>query len=136
MICHSNVDRNDILALLGIQWSDDFEPNIYSKTNRRSVWIEILTLISENYTSNDILIVLKSGTYDIIESRFIKECNDLSNGVDNIFYSMRKNTNICVQFEIISSLGDQPERRSMNYLMLVNSKHSFRFRFTVNMRNM
>ena len=34
---------------------------------------------------------------------------------------MQEKKNVHVHFEIIASLGDQPERRLINYLMLGNS---------------
>ena len=38
-----------------------------------------------------------------------------------------------VHFELLASLGDQPERRSMNFLMGGNSKVSARFGFIGNL---
>jgi hypothetical protein len=63
---------------------------------------------------------------------FVDECNELSNGTNNIFYYMKEQRNVVVHFELIASLGDQPERRSMNYLMLGNSTFSSRYGYAAN----
>ena len=133
-----NVVRDDIVVVLGTQWSDDFEPNGSSKSNRGSAWMKTLTFISDTNTKNDIMntyplsIDLKYSSHDCIEEHFIKECNDLCSGKNNIFYCSRRSKNLRVYFKIIASLGDQPERRSMNYIMLGNSTHSSRYGYTAN----
>lgn len=48
---------------------------------------------------------------------FVKELGELSSGTNNTFYSMYHKRQMRVHFELIASLGDQPERRSMNYIM-------------------
>ena len=42
--------------------------------------------------------------------------------------------NVKVHFEIIASLADQPERRSMNKIMLGNSLFLSRFRYLGNLK--
>ena len=64
----------------------------------------------------------------------MNECKDLAAGKQNQFYSTHKKRNVYVHFEIIALLGDQPERRSMNYMMLGNSIFCSRFRFSANMK--
>ena len=121
------VNTNNILVILGVQWSDDFEPNSSSKSNRGSVWIKTVSFISSSTSKNElsdtypISIRLKASEHQNIESMFVQECSELSQGKNNVFYSMQENKNAHVHFEIIASLGDQPERRSINYLMLGNS---------------
>ena len=78
---------------MGIQCSDNFEPNTSSKTNRGSVWIKALTsyqIVGKQtiFKTYPISIGLKYVEHDVIENEFIKESHDLSNGVNNIFYSM------------------------------------------------
>ena len=129
---------DDLVVVLGTQWSDDFEPNSSSKSNRGSVWMKTITFISDSNTNNDIVntyplsIGLKSSSHDCIEEKFIKECSELCSGKNNIVYCSRKNKNLHVHFEILASLGDQPERRSMNYLMLGNSTYSSRYGYAAN----
>ena len=133
------VKEEDILVLLGLQWSDDFEPNSSSKSNRGSVWIKTVSFISDRLTKNDIVntypisIGNKAPNHDVIESLFVNECNDLGSGRNNVMYCSRLKRNVHVHFEIIACLGDQPERRSMNFIMLGNSTHSARFRYSANL---
>ena len=61
------------------------------------------------------------------------ECKDLTSGRNNIIYCARKRENTCVHFEVIASFGDQPERRSMSYMMLCSSTHSSRYEYATNM---
>ena len=48
---------------------------------------------------------------------------------------MKRKCNIKVHFEIIAFLGDQPERRSMNYLMLGNSRFGARYSYSVDLES-
>ena len=45
-----------------------------------------------------------------------------------LFYSKVLNKNVNVHFEVIISLGDQPERRDINYIMNGNSLFSLKIR--------
>ena len=57
------------------------------------------------------------------------EINELSSEVNNVFYSARKKHEH-VHFEIITSLGDQPKKREMNYFMGGNSRFCARYLFS------
>ena len=57
----------------------------------------------------------------------VNELNELSSGKSNFFYSAALKKNINVQFRIIVALGDQPERRQINYLMNGNSLYGARY---------
>ena len=43
-----------MVAMTGVSWSDDFEPNTMSKANRGSVWIKILSFSSNNLYYNSL----------------------------------------------------------------------------------
>ena len=135
---HTDCDEGEVVTLLGITWSDDFDPNSSIKSNRGGVWIRTITLISESYEENSlentypISIGLKGENHDMIESEFAKELEDLSNGRDNNFFCMRTKKWIKVHFEVIAFLGDQPERRSINKIMLGNSTFGARYLYTAN----
>ena len=43
---------HDIMVILGVQWSDDFEPNTSSKVNRGSVWMKTVTILSNDFETN------------------------------------------------------------------------------------
>ena len=74
--------------------------------------------ITDTYT---ISIGLKNEAHDCIERQFVDELNELKSGINNIYYSKYLKRNVHVYFEVIASLGDQPERREQNYLMNGNS---------------
>ena len=139
---NNNMRPEDILTLLAIQWSDAFDPNSSVKSNRGAVWIKTVTFISETYNENrrndtvPIAIGLKSDSHDIIERYFIDEINELSSGINNMFYCSRMKKHVCVHFEIIASLGDQPERRELNYLTGGNSKFGARYLWSANIAAM
>ena len=79
---------------LGIQWSDGFDPNSSSKSNRGSVWTKTVTFLSNNSTRNkledacSITTRLKGNSHDVPEHMFIKDLLDLLSGVNNVFYSV------------------------------------------------
>ena len=73
-------------------------------------------------------IASKSANHDAVEKLYVKELQELSTGTNNIFYSMNLKKYVHVHFELIVSLGDQPERRNINYIMLGNSSFASRFR--------
>ena len=54
----------------------------------------------------------------------------MCHGKNNRFYSYKLQKFVNVHFEIMASLADQLERRSMNYMMLGNSTYSARFRYS------
>ena len=84
---HKGVDPSDLIVLIGVQWSDDFEPNGSSKSNRGSVWLKTLTFVSDSYSNNELsdtrpsLIDLKSVNHDVIGRIFLSDCADLRNGI-------------------------------------------------------
>ena len=131
---------HEIMVILGVQWSDDFEPNTSSKVNRGSVWMKTVTILSNDFETNVlkntyiISMGLKSSNHSDVERKYLKECEELGNGIDNIFYAMKLRRHVYVHFEIIAAIADQPERRSMNNLMLGNSMFVPRFRYAANVK--
>ena len=61
--------------------------------------------------------------------KYLNELYDLCHGKNNRFYSYNLKKFVTVHFEVTACLADQPERRSMNYLMLGNSTYHARFRY-------
>ena len=129
-------DLENVLIMTGVQWSDDFEPNSLSKSLRGGVWIKTITFLSNNSESNSIRdtypisISSKHISHDVVEKKYLEELNDLCHGKNNRFYSYKLHKFVNVHFEITACLADQPERRSMNYMMLGNSTYSARFRYS------
>ena len=89
--CNRLTSQQNLLVILGLQWSDDFEPNTSSKTNRGSVWLKTLTFLSDDFHKNNlkntyaISVGLKSEDHDTVENVFVRELHDLSNGENNTF---------------------------------------------------
>ena len=65
----------------------------------------------------------------VVENSYLKDCEDLRSGRNKIFYPMRQKKYIYIHFEVIVSLGDQLERREVNYMVQGNLKFSSRYRF-------
>ena len=62
----------------------------------------------------------------------VEELNELKSNKDNIFYSKALNKNVYVYFELIVCLGDQPERRSINYMVRGGGNFGSRFGYSAN----
>ena len=78
-IMNPTTPKEDIVVLMGISWSDDFEPNSSIKANKGGVWIRTVTFISETFCDNKledtytISIGLKQNNHDVIEEKFLSE---------------------------------------------------------------
>ena len=87
------VPKDNLLALMGIIWSDDFDPNLSIKANRGAVWIGTVTFISELFADNtledtyNISIGLKNQYHDVIERKFVTELEELKNGKITYFFN-------------------------------------------------
>ena len=53
-ITNPDVPKEDLIVLLAVSWSDDFDPNSSIKANRGAVWIKTVTFISESFSENKI----------------------------------------------------------------------------------
>ena len=71
--------------------------------------------------------------HDHIEECFISELNELKSGSNNSFFSKKLNKFVKIHLELIASLGDQPERRNMNYMLNGNSNYCARYGYSCNM---
>ena len=131
-----DVPSDNLMVLMGLSWSDDFDPNSSIKANRGAVWIRTVTFVTRSFKENRlddtyaISIGLKEQSHDKVESQFVCELEELRSGKNNTFFSKEKQCNVKVHFEVIAYLADQPERRSLNYLMLGNSRFGGRFGYS------
>ena len=72
-------DNGDYLIILGILWSDDFDPNSSLKANRGSAWIKTLTFVTDDNNKNNVTntyvlsIGNKNENYDNIEHEIVKK---------------------------------------------------------------
>ena len=129
----NSTNKEDIIIMLGILWSDDFDPNSSLKSDRGLPWVITLTLISDDKKCND-----ETNTYIIslghigcdrynIEQKIVSELKELTKVDNNYFYSSALKKKVKVYFQIMVSLGDQPERRQLNYIMNGNSLYGSRY---------
>ena len=99
------------------QLSNVLESNGSGRSNRDSVWLKRATLVSDSNSNINLsdtyllLLSLNSIDHDVNERTVLSDCDN---------------------FKLIPSLSDQPERRSMNYLMLRNSIYLSRCRYIAN----
>ena len=107
-VANPNVPKEDLLVLMGLSWSDDFDPNSSIKSNRGGVWIRTVTFITQTFKENRlddtyaISIGLKEQSHDIVEAEFVNELEELRSGRNNTFFSKEKQCNVKVHFEIVS----------------------------------
>ena len=43
---NNDVNNDDLVVIMGLTWSDDFDPNSSIKANRGTVWIRTVTFIT------------------------------------------------------------------------------------------
>ena len=135
------IDRSGIISSLpmyAIIWGDDFEPNYSIKSSRSSVHITTVSICAPRshvqcglYTF-PLAIGPKHGDTETIESRLREDIQKLS-GVEPLkFYHHSVKQNVYVHLEILASLEDQLERRSLNYIALGNSMYTARWGYVLN----
>ena len=131
-------DEN-ILVLLGIEFSDDFDPNNSIKANRQSVWMKCVTVsplstdMHNMETTFPISFGPKGVSHEIVECHMVKELKHLqSPNEHNLFYYYRTQSMVRVHFEILISLQDQPERRGCCGLMLGQGSYAARWGYSCN----
>ena len=89
------------------EWSDDFDPNTSSKSNRGSVWIKTLTIsappehVNRGLHTYAVTMGPKRSNHEVVENMFQE---DLETGC------------------LLVSLQDQPERRACTYMLGGNSR--------------
>ena len=76
---------------------------------------------------------LKDDSHNKIEESFCSELKELQNVINNQFYSMALRRNVAVHFEVIAFIGNQPERRSTNYILLGNSQFCARYLYSADL---
>ena len=92
LMANQHVPIENLIVLMGITWSDDFDPNSSIKANRGAVWIRTVTLISESFSDNrledtyTISIGLKNKCHDTIERKFVTELEEINNGKNIVFF--------------------------------------------------
>ena len=95
-----------------------------------------LTFVSNDANRNNInntysiSIGHKGDDYNVIKELYLLQLRDLGSEQNNKIYSWTLKKDIRVHLELIVTLGDQPERRDINYLMNGNSVYGSRYGFS------
>ena len=137
--CYRGVSSDTLVVMTGVTWSDDFEPNSMSKSNCGSVWITILTSILNIFFQIHYKIRILSLLYLKMKvmmklKKIVEESNELKSNKGNICYSKALKKNVYVYFEFIACLGDQSERRSINYMLGDGCDFGARFSYFSNIK--
>jgi hypothetical protein len=114
---------HDVISMFCTEWSDDFDPSVSIKANRKSCWIKTVTTMSCN--SNDTIDKMgttfpkalrkKGHSHEAVELKFAEELCILQSGNCSM-YSKAYGYVVPIYLELLVSLQDQPERRGMNHL--------------------
>ena len=123
------------LILHLIEWSDDFDPAKCIKDNRGSAWIKTVTISPVDSTNREfkntypIAVGRKNESHEVVEQEFMKELAELRSG--NLQFRLGKyGVLVYVYVDIVTTLQDQIERRSMNNIMLGGSTCSARWGYS------
>ena len=80
------MQEDELVVILGMQWSDDCEPNSYITYHRGSVWIKTGTLLSEDFGKNvhcDIYPICfgsKEIVHESTKNEYVRELIELRTG--------------------------------------------------------
>lgn len=111
-------------------WSDDVEPN-RQKTNRGSIWMltmTIGTILEDGHNLNHtypIAVGKKKDNHDLVFQKVEENMKELRRG--QYFYVGSIKKKALIRFLDFAHLGDQPERRGLNYILLGRNKGTPRF---------
>lgn len=117
-------------------WSDDAEPNKLSKAGRGSFWILTLTIgtvLGNGHNLNHtypLAIAKKGANHDSVLAKIEEDMKQVRNGM--AYYIGSKKKKGIFQFTEFAHLGDQPERRGLNYLKLGVAIFAARFGVSAN----
>ena len=96
-----------------------------------------MTITKTDVTNTYVLSIgNKNDNHDIIEQEIVKELDELLSDRENSFYSTALRKYKRVYFQVIVALGDQPERRHINYLMNGNSLYGTRYGYACKIQDL
>ena len=130
-------------AIAAIMWSDDCDPQ-NSKKHRKALWCLTITFMQDTYAVSDSpiptypLAVGPKGSDHRKIQKIIFEDLSCHNSINQPFLSyagIGKNI-LPVTLDVFAYLGDQLERRGVNYLMQGGSTHHARWRYCCNVGSM
>jgi hypothetical protein len=99
------------------EWSDDFDPSLSTKANRKSCWIKTVSVMSCNVEGNmdntitmfPIAVGKKGNSHEMVEQQFADELRKLRSGTC-AFFNKSMASVVPVYVELLASLQDQPEQ--------------------------
>jgi hypothetical protein len=116
-------------------WSDDFDPNKSTKSNRQSVWIKTCTIFTLDHDGRKVqrtypLSLFKKGScHGNLDNEYKRDLDKLQYGRLLIMLSKAHQNFVYVHAELFCVLNDQPERRGN--LDLANGNSAVHGRFGV-----
>lgn len=134
--------QSPCLVLWITEWSDGYDPHGFSKKNRGSAWVKVVTFVPPKTMTNSVLytypIALGPSTADpdVAEATFRDELLGLSDPLHpsgNQFYYGKTKEFVQVHVELVVSLMDQPERRAALHLIRGNSTNGPRWGYVASL---
>lgn len=126
-------------AVAAMMWSDDCDPQ-NSKKNRKALWCLTITFVQDTDVTIDtpiptypIAVGPKGSDHRKVLRRILADLTTLRSEISPLrSYVGVGLPPIPVSLEVFAYLGDQPERRGLNFLMLGGSTHHARWRYSCN----
>ena len=130
---------NGSQATAAMIWSDDCDPQ-NSKKNRKALWCLTITFIQDTHITADssiptypLAVAPKGADHRKILQKIFNDLAQHSSKKKPILtYSGNGTTILPVTIDVVACLGDQPERRGLNCLMLGAATHHARWRYSCN----
>ena len=119
-------------------WSDDADTNSSSMQGRAKVWVKTFTMTTPLSDGNrlentyPLAIGLKGVSHEEIEKRIAADLVELQSSDLKPFYIGSENKFARGYIEVMANLGDQPEKRGANHLLLGGSTYGARLFVSAN----
>jgi hypothetical protein len=141
ILTKANTIHHDLIdvVLYIKEWSDSFEPNTSTKSNRGSVHVKSITFecpvdsnVPIQFYTFPICIGPSKANRNAVEKLFLDDLNDFLKTPAKQFYNPVLQKNVRVHLELLLSMQDQPERRSVHSLMMGNSLYTPQWSLSLN----
>ena len=119
-------------------WSDDVDTNSSSMQGQAKVWVKTFTMTTPlsngNHLKNTypLAIGLKGMSHEEIEKRIAADLVELQSSNLKPFYIGSENKFARGYIEVMANLGDKPEKRGANHLLLGGSTYGARLFVSAN----
>ena len=123
--CSTSQDKDGEVVVIYLNfWSDDCDTNSTSMAGRAQVWTKTMTIAGTKENGNSaentylVAVGLKGASHDEVERRHAEDLRMLQSSELQPFFVGENNKMIKCRFEVLANLGDQPEKRTMNGVVL------------------